>query len=215
MRTYHKICISRLTRISLFFVVLCVSESEAAKNMLSLPEMSVNKLDTRSFGVALHNTHLVTAAQICFTYDSMMGFHITDASLTPRTTGYEPPDAQIDSSDPRNVKVQVVLYSLHGAAIIPGNGDILTFHYQTLSDVFGRSRLLFTKANTILSDIKLNSLPLSVINGWVEYKEPAPVIPREFTNPYIVPEPSTVSLLSIGLLGLVVLMRKKNLSGCK
>ena len=208
-----------------FFMCVCIyllfsassfSTAEAAENnILMLPEISVNQNQTGTFGLYLNNADLVTGGQIRFTY-AMKGFQITEVSLTSRTTSYEAPDVQISVSDLGNVEVQVVLYSLRGAAIIPGDGEILMFHYQTSSDVDGSSPLVFAE-KSLLSGITVTSLAVSLKNGYMatpvrialENSEKSENLSSDTSEFSKIPEPSTLVFFGIGLLGLFAFIHEK------
>jgi len=202
MLTYSKIPEFLVTLVCLcvlFSVFGFYEKAAVADNILTLPEIQLKPKETDTFGLALSNTDLVGMLQIRFTYNSTIGFQITKVTLTSRTTGYELPDFQIDTTDPKNVKVLALLYSVHGAAIIPGTGDILTFHYQTSSSIFGRSPLVFIE--TLLSDIKVQPLPAGFENGVVS--TPGLIssdILREQVEAYwAIPEPAALGFWLLGL----------------
>jgi hypothetical protein len=174
--------------------------SEAAENnILMFPEIHLNKNETGTFGLLLSNEDVVEALQFRFTYNSLIGFQITGVALTSRTMGFEPPVWQINDNDPEDVEVLVVLYSLQEATISPGSGDILTFHYRTSPDVFGRISLMFTE--TVLANTTATSAPVSSEDGTVTTKsELPPATHGESIGPLThIPEPATLAVWIIGL----------------
>ncbi len=195
------------------FVCLCllfpVYQSEAAQNnLLTLAKIYVKPGEPGTFGLSLDNKDLVTGVQVRFTCESMMGFQITGVTLTSRTTGYEPPVFQIETIDSGENEVLVVLYSEHGAAIIPGSGDILTFQYQTSSDIFGSSSLLFTE--TQISNIAFQPLSADFEDGLVSvYHVVLPAILKAYEKvPHAIPEPAALGCWLIGLFLIGLYMKK-------
>ncbi|GAK60560.1 hypothetical protein U27_00457 [Candidatus Vecturithrix granuli] len=198
---------------TLFFVCGFPANAAAEENTLRFPPVTVLQGDTGTFGLSLTNDTLVTGVQVRFTY-AMPGFHIHDVTLTSRTTGYDPPLWQMTSLDSGTLEVEVILFSQYGAAIIPGNGDILTFHYQTSADVAGSTSLTLTES--VLADIALQPLAINVVQGSVtvcnqdHYQfldiRNAPV--QVWFTP--VPEPATIALFAGGLLLLFVMVRKRH-----
>ncbi len=223
MLTYSKTSKSLLIFVcmNILFSAAGFSENAAAEDFtLSLAEIDLQKDETGTFGLSLSNKEVVEALQFRFTY-AIEGFTITGVSLTSRTRGFESPVWQITPGEYGEYEVLIVLYSLQGATISPGTGDILMFHYRTASEVFGRSAVLFTE--TVLADTTAEELPaadsedriLTMYGGFsAEFSDKsgdpsaaAPEVP-------VVPEPSTFILLAIGLFGLSQLARsrKKSLS---
>ena len=190
-----------------------MTESMAAEtNVLTLPKISVYASETSAFGISLQNKEMVTNGQIRFTYNSLLGFEVTDVHLTSRTTGYEAPVLQVDASDPRKVEVLILLYSLHSAAILPGDGDILACDYQTADHVVGSTSLTFFE--TVLVNMELQPIPITWQHGMISMNgSPLLDIPclekNTFTITIIaIPEPTICVLVGIGLCGLLAILRK-------
>ena len=138
---------------------------------LSLPDIQLAQGETGTFGVRLTNAVEIAAGQFSFSYDSTSGFDITGVTLTDRTQGfYEPVVFHKDASDPANVKVLVLYFSLSGATITPGSGDILTFSYRTTPEAFGYIGLQLT--GSILSDPNGDSSLVEHEIGYVTLEEP-------------------------------------------
>ncbi len=143
-------------------------------SILTLPDVRPGQDETGVFGLDLENEDAVGAMQISFVYDSSIGFSITGAKLTDRTAGFDSPAFQVNSSDPKNVEVTVLLYSMAGKTIAPGTGDILEFGYETVSNAWGTGDLEFKEA--VLSDNDANSLNTEAVNGTVEIvQKPDPI----------------------------------------
>ncbi|MBN2355300.1 IdeS/Mac family cysteine endopeptidase [candidate division KSB1 bacterium] len=116
---------------------------------MGLPDVRIEADTNGTFGLALTNDRPVSAGQISFSYDSTGGFDITGVHLTSRTSGFYQPVFHQDAGNLAEVKVLVMFFSLTGAMIEPGNGDILEFTYQTTSDASGLVALSIT--DTILA----------------------------------------------------------------
>lgn len=202
-----------------FLTLICLSvvcgfcESTAAeKNILIFPQIYVLQQDAGAFGLSLTNDALVTGVQVRFTY-AMQGFHIHAVTLTSRTTGYDPPLWQMTSFDSGTVEIEVILFSQYGAAIIPGSGDILTFHYHTSAEVAGSTSLVLTKS--VLADMALQPLAVNIVHGsMTAYTTPydqffgienAPV--KVSIHP--IPEPATFVLFAGGLLLLLAIKKTR------
>ncbi len=143
-------------------------------SILTLPDIQPGQDETGVFGLDLENEDAVGAMQISFVYDSAIGFSITGAKLTDRAAGFDSPAFQVNSSDPKNVEVTVLLYSMAGKTIAPGTGDILEFGYETVSNAWGSGGLEFREA--VLSDNDANPLNTEPVNGTVEIvKKPDPI----------------------------------------
>lgn len=134
-------------------------------SILTLPDVRPGQDETGVFGLDLENEDAVGAMQISFVYDSAIGFSITGAKLTDRSAGFDSPAFQVNSSDPKNVEVTVLLYSMAGKTIDPGTGDILEFGYDTVSNAWGTGGLEFKEA--VLSDKDANPLNTESVNGTV------------------------------------------------
>lgn len=205
---------------TLVWLVLLLSTSghehcEAApENLLMAPTVHVTPDETGTFGISLRNAALVAAAQIRLTYHGLPGLQITGVTLTSRTTGFEPPVWQMDAGAAGAVNVRVVVYSLHGAAILPGTGAMVTVHYQTSPALFGSSPLTLTE--TVLSDLAFRQLPATFENGSIltdgvtaradraRYVKGALLFPA-------IPEPATLGFWLLGLL-LIWMSRRFGLS---
>jgi len=135
-------------------------------NTLILPDIQPGQNESGVFGLELENEDAVGAMQISFLYDSSIGFSITGAKLTDRTASFDSPAFQVNSSDPKNVEVTVLLYSMAGKTIAPGAGDILEFGYETVSSAWGTGDLEFKEV--VLSDNDANPLNTEPVNGTVE-----------------------------------------------
>ncbi|MCP4106966.1 MAG: hypothetical protein GY749_15750 [Desulfobacteraceae bacterium] len=138
--------------------------SSDSVNILTLPYFQLQQNQADIFELNLTNENMIAAMQISFTYDSTIGLNITDkVTLTPRTADFEEPVFQSDDSDPENVEVSVLLYSMSGAVISPGNGSILEFSYETSDDVSGTTMLRFDES--ILSDEDAVTLQIEAVSG--------------------------------------------------
>ena len=181
----------------------------AESNMLTLPKFNVRSQGTDTFDIELSNTNLIGGAQLAFTYNTAIGFQITEVALTSRTTGYTPPEWQRTCDKSTGLtEVRIVLYSLRGAAIIPGNGPILTVRYRTAPAGFTTtSPLNFLPDQTILSDVAFQKIEPQLTNGSISVKISSAQPPKA-TPPLITPEPSTLLLVLIGLCGFSMLLRK-------
>jgi len=131
------------------------------QNTLTLPTVRAYKSGAGSFGLGLSNESVVSGGQFVFTYDATMGLSITDVRLTSRTADFSK-DMEIDTSDPKNMKVTVLLYSM-GKTVTPGSGDILEFVYTTSADAAGNTPLTFV--TNLLSDSGAQPLTVSPQNG--------------------------------------------------
>ena len=99
-----------------------------------------------------------------------MGFDIGEVRLTSRTVNFSK-DMAIDTADPKNAKVTVLLYSM-GKTIAPGTGDILEFVYTTSANAAGNTALTFTE--NLLSDSAANPLQVTPQNGSVTIADAIP-----------------------------------------
>ncbi|MBU0569010.1 fibronectin type III domain-containing protein [bacterium] len=131
-------------------------------NTLILPDIQLQQNEENTFGLGLSNVDVVASGQIRFTYNSTIGFEITGAGLTSRTSGYADPVFQVDDSDPANVEVLVLFYTF-GSQISSGTGDILEFDYETTTDGQGTTALTFIES--LLSDQSAGSLPVTSQDG--------------------------------------------------
>ena len=104
---------------------------------LTLPGIYVEPGTTGTFGLGLSNSEVIASGQLTLAYDSTNGFDINGVALSSRTEGFYEPVFYKDAGDPTNVKILVLYFSLSGAAITPGSGDILEFTYQTAPDASG------------------------------------------------------------------------------
>ena len=187
--------------------VWSVPEStETERIVLVLPSIQIEKSETSFLGLSLKNSAPVEALQARFTYDSTIGFQVTGVNLTSRTAGFEPPAFHVDANDPEETIVSIVLFSIQGAAIRPGTGNIVTFQYQAASDAFGETRLFFT--NTVAANSTVGRFSVDFQDGLVStYHRELSGMPDLVVIPQnAVPEPSTVHFFSIGLPGLGVLI---------
>ncbi|MCP4401156.1 MAG: PEP-CTERM sorting domain-containing protein [bacterium] len=168
---------------------------------------------TGSFGLLLNNEDLVAMGQIRFRYNPSPGFQIIGVSLGSRATGYEEPDFRSSILASGEIEVSVVLYSLHGAAIVPGKGDILMFDYQSFPAFSRTSVLQFDREKTALSDVKGNLLSTEFQDGGVTSASSVSNLSTSEVGDLVtsvpVSEPSTLIFFGLGLLGLLGLCRPK------
>lgn len=196
--------------------IICCSQAARAENILPLPDIEVYPGQTGEMDMTLKNDDLVSAAQISFTYDSRLGFEIIGVDLTPRATGFEAPDGEINATNPARVDVRIVLYSLHGAAILPGDGAILTLRYQTSFEpgVLETRDLVFMPEHTVLSSLTFHPLSRTLQNGQIITftQQSASLRLSGHDVPPGVPEPATLGIWLCGLL-LFGIFRKYSAKG--
>ncbi len=133
-------------------------------NMLQLPDLRFQPDSSGTFGIGLVNDTEIAAGQLTLMYDSTTGFDLTGIELTDRTRGfYQPVVFEKDDSNPANVKIQVLFFSLDGATIKPGSGDILEFMYQTSPDADGTLNMAIVDA--LLTDENGHSQTVTPQNG--------------------------------------------------
>ncbi len=138
---------------------------------LSFPNLQLLQGTTGTFGIGLRNSDAVAAGQLTLSYDSTSGFDITDINVTERTNGfYEPVAFRKDDTDPSHVKVTVLFFSLTGAMIEAGTGDILEVSYQTSPDASGTPELTLT--DTLLADQDGSSQAVTPENGDLTIDDP-------------------------------------------
>lgn len=114
------------------------SLTSSGLEMLRLPHIQIQPDTSGTFGLEMVNDGAVASGQLTLMYDSTTGFDITGVNVTERTQGFdEPVIFSKDDSDPASVKVFVLFFSLQGAAIEAGVGDILEFNYQTSAGASG------------------------------------------------------------------------------
>lgn len=180
----------------------------AQPNTLALlpEEICLTPGDIGTFDLALANNSLITGIQFRLTYTAAIGFQITDVTLTSRTTGFELPSLQVAVDDSGKTEALVMLYSLHDAAIIPGNGSILAFHYQTSLDATGIGSLTFTEAQLV--NMALESVEVTSHHGLVRIIPPASLEKQE-EDISAIPEFTSMGYWLIGL-GLLWALRKMN-----
>ncbi len=140
-------------------------ENRSASNIMTLPSLGLEANETGTFGLALANQDAVSAAQIEFTYNSAIGFEITEAKLTARSQGFTV-SMTPDKTDPENVKVVILLYNMSGGVISAGSGDILELTYNTVNGS-GTTVLSFTE--TLLSDKNAGQLSVTPENGTASF----------------------------------------------
>ncbi len=200
--------ISALICACILFTVYSPFESEAAENRLILPDIQVRGSERNSFGILLETEQVIGGAQIRLKFDSTIGFMITDVSLTSRTAGYEQPSVNISLTEIGKAEVDIVLFSLNGAAIIPGKGEILRIHYRTTCDVCGESPLTFQEV--ILSNLESEPLPVSFENGRVSAECSFGSTGERPVSPPAVPEPGTFFLFGIGIVSTLIVRKRQN-----
>ncbi len=148
------------------FVVLIPLPAFAQSNFLILPELSLQSSETGTFDMVLNNEGGgIAAGQIRVTYDSSVGFDITEVHPTARLDGFEITFHK-DDSDPENVEALILFYSFNGVTIPAGSGALLTCDYHTTSSASGNSNLVFTEV--LLSAQNASPLLVSSQNGSVE-----------------------------------------------
>ena len=165
---------------------LCSGRSRAA-------ELALHSEKAGEIGLSLINRTAVEAGQFCLTYHAANGFSLNDVTLTPRTEGYVVNVDWRDSVHPGEIEILILLYSVRGAVIAPGSGDILTLHVAALSEHVGLKSVMLTEY--MLADSAARSIPVYYSNESFENA----LKTASSANPSIVPEPSMLACWSIGL----------------
>lgn len=140
--------------------------SNKGNNTIILPDENLEADATGSFGLGLNNQDAVSSGQIVFYYDSNIGFDISGANKTSRTNPFSHV-FQKDDSDPSNVKITILFYTLSADQVQPGTGDIFTLNWETTGSATGTTTMLFDQPQTLLSDQNANSLALNFTDGSV------------------------------------------------
>jgi len=124
-------------------------------NILTLPNIVVQPNETGSFFLNLENENLLSGIDIRFTYDSGIGFSITDVETTSRTAGFSP-FFNIVNVGLSQKELRVFMYK-DSATVSPGSGEVLKFTYQTENNKTGRVAFGFTGG--LLTDYKDEAVP--------------------------------------------------------
>lgn len=164
--------IRQLRNIMIIGVLMIVSPFEVwsfdewADTVSISTSINLKQNEIGNFEIFLTNDNPVAGMQITFTYDSTIGFDITEANATSRISDFEPPLFVKISDDPANVQIKVLLYSLNGTLIAPGNGTILKFAYQTTPTGRGETILDFLEEpESVLGDLKAFPILLDTSDG--------------------------------------------------
>ena len=151
--------------------------SDIEKNIISFPKIQVASNHTGTIEIHLDNQESISSGQIEFEYDSTTGFDIdvAEASTLTRTESFMIAPSKV-SSDPENVKILLLFYSMVGTQIEPGSGSIIKLVYRISEEASGETSIQFNIDETILSDESANELALSYENGFVNIDDKPPVI---------------------------------------
>ncbi|KPA10352.1 hypothetical protein MHK_009455 [Candidatus Magnetomorum sp. HK-1] len=153
--------------------------SDIEKNIISFPNIQVASNHTGTIEINLDNQESISSGQIEFEYDSTIGFDIdeAEASTVTRTKSFVIAHSKV-STDPENVKVLLIFYSMLGTPIEPGSGSIIKLVYKTSEEASGETSIQINVAETILSDESGNELALSYENGLVYIDDKPPVVEK-------------------------------------
>ena len=155
-------------------------------NTLILPDIQVEQNDTGNFILTLSNEDAVASGEIRFTYNSSVGFDITNVNIDKTSSRADRFSStfQKDNSDPANVEVMALFYSTDGLTIAPGAGEILKVSYETgTATGLGRTALMFKEA--LLSDLNADQLQVNTRSGEILFDTASPEKANVLTLPDI------------------------------
>jgi hypothetical protein len=108
---------------------------------LSMPTEQVAKNSSGTVEVMLNNLVPVSSLQLEFNYNSLQGISIGGASSINGASGHDATFTILDDSDPTNVRIQILLFTISNPAIAIGNEAILELNYSASSTANGATNL--------------------------------------------------------------------------
>ncbi len=156
-------------------------------NIITLPELSLNSGASGSFNIQTNNPDIISATEFSFGYNSLIGFDITSLELPENMNNDFELSYIINSEDPANVNVKVIVYSLTNKEIAVGVSDIVKVNYTTSETANGFSDLSFTSA--ILCNSNATALETETVSGMLTIGNANSVKELQIHNFNVYPNP--------------------------
>ena len=156
-------------------------------NIITLPELSLNSGASGSFNIQTNNPDIISAAEFSFGYNSLIGFDIISLELPENMNNDFELSYIINSEDPANVNINVIVYSLTNKEIAVGVSDIVKVNYTTSETANGFSDLSFTSA--ILCNSNATALETETVSGMLTIGDANSVEELQIHNFNVFPNP--------------------------